>query len=268
MSLNVPVASKNAARPSIADRLRHVDLDVADVVAVPDRLEEPVGEPQGEQVVDGLLAQEVVDAEDLRLVEDGVERRVERLGRGQIGAERLLGDDATAVRPLRRQLRVAEQLDDRCRRRRAGRRGGRADGAGRRSPSPPRRRPPPAASGRPDRRRRSAASRTKASQAGPVGLVRPNSLTASRACWRNWSSVNAYWPGAEPTIRYLAGSSPALARWKSPGSSLRLARSPVAPKMTMTWSSGVGTSGVGGHRRTRRAPAVHTGRMTRGTGSS
>ena len=53
-----------------ADVLRGGDLDVVDVVAVPDRLEEGVGEPQRHEVLDGLLAEVVVDAEDLRLLED------------------------------------------------------------------------------------------------------------------------------------------------------------------------------------------------------
>ena len=93
--------------------LGHVDLDVADVVAVPDRLHQPVGEAQYEDVVHRLLAEEVVDAEDLRLVEDRVERLVELLGRGEVGAERLLGDDPPAVGATGRQLRRAEQFDDR-----------------------------------------------------------------------------------------------------------------------------------------------------------
>ena len=57
----------------IDERLGHVDLDVVDVLAVPDRLEEAVGEAQGEDVLRRLLAEEVVDAEDLVLVEDLVD---------------------------------------------------------------------------------------------------------------------------------------------------------------------------------------------------
>ncbi len=48
-----------------AQRLRHVDLHVVDEVAVPDRLEQPVGEAERQDVLRRLLAQEVVDAEDL-----------------------------------------------------------------------------------------------------------------------------------------------------------------------------------------------------------
>jgi hypothetical protein len=56
-----------------AQRLGHVDLHVVDEVAVPDRLEQAVGEAEGEDVLRRLLAQEVVDAEDLLLGEDLVQ---------------------------------------------------------------------------------------------------------------------------------------------------------------------------------------------------
>ena len=46
-----------------------------------------------------------------------------------------------------------------------------------------------------------------------------------------------------PITRYSSGISPAQWRLKSPGSSLRLARSPVAPNSTITWFSGRGRLG-------------------------
>jgi hypothetical protein len=51
-------------------RLRHVDLHVVDVVAVPHGLEHAVGEAQGDQVLHGLAPKEVVDAEHALLGED------------------------------------------------------------------------------------------------------------------------------------------------------------------------------------------------------
>ena len=51
------------------DRLGDRDLDVVDELAVPDRLEDPVREAQREQVLDRLLAEVVVDPEDLALLE-------------------------------------------------------------------------------------------------------------------------------------------------------------------------------------------------------
>ena len=52
-----------------AERLGDGDLDVVDELAIPDRLEDPVREAEREQVLDRLLAEVVVDPEDLRLVE-------------------------------------------------------------------------------------------------------------------------------------------------------------------------------------------------------
>jgi hypothetical protein len=80
-----------------ADRFGHGDLDMIDVLAVPERLDEAVGEPKDHDVLDRLLAQIVVDAVDLVLVQGLVEHPVERLGAVQIDAEGLLDDDATPV---------------------------------------------------------------------------------------------------------------------------------------------------------------------------
>ena len=55
--------------------LGHRDLDAGHVLAPPDRLEERVGEPEVEQVLDRLLAQVVVDPEDRCLAEDPVDGR-------------------------------------------------------------------------------------------------------------------------------------------------------------------------------------------------
>ena len=68
------------------------DLDVVDVVAVPERLEHAVGETERQQVLDRLLAQVVVDPEDLALLEhvEHLAVEFERLLQG--GAEGLLDD--------------------------------------------------------------------------------------------------------------------------------------------------------------------------------
>jgi hypothetical protein len=75
-----------------ADVLGHGDLHVVDVVGVPDGLEHLVGETQGQQVLDRLLAQVVVDAEHRVGGEDLLDDGVEFLGRRQVVAERLLDD--------------------------------------------------------------------------------------------------------------------------------------------------------------------------------
>ena len=72
-----------------------------DEVAVPDRLEQPVAEAEGKDVLRRLLAQEVVDAEDLVLRKDLVQLGVQRDRAFQVGSERLFHDDAGAVDEVR-----------------------------------------------------------------------------------------------------------------------------------------------------------------------
>ena len=79
------------------ERLGDIDLNLVDVVAIPDRLEQSVGEPEGQDVQRGLLAEEVVDAEDLLLGEGRMERGVELPRAAEVGAERLLHDDARTL---------------------------------------------------------------------------------------------------------------------------------------------------------------------------
>ena len=83
-------------RDPIADieRLGHVDLHVIDEIAVPDRLEQAVGETEREDVLRRLLAEEMIDAEDLVFGEHLVQRLVERHRAFEIGAERFFHDDA------------------------------------------------------------------------------------------------------------------------------------------------------------------------------
>ena len=71
---------------------------------VPEQLEEPIGEPQNEDVLHRLLAEVMVDPVYLLFVEDAPQRRIERAGRFEIVAERLLHDDARpgrSVAPMR-----------------------------------------------------------------------------------------------------------------------------------------------------------------------
>ena len=96
------------APPLDAEVLGHRDLDAGHEVAVPDRLEERVGEPEHEQALDRLLAQVVVDAEDVLLGEGLVEDPVELLGRLEVPAERLLDHDPGVARALG----GVEALDD------------------------------------------------------------------------------------------------------------------------------------------------------------
>src|SRR6185369_18065627 len=59
--------------------------------------EKRVGKSEVEQVLHRLLAEVVIDAEDVGLVEDRVQRVLQRLGRGEIATERFLDDHTRAV---------------------------------------------------------------------------------------------------------------------------------------------------------------------------
>jgi len=83
--------------PSDAEGLGHGDLDAVDVVAVPDRLQEGVGEAEVKEVLHRLLAQVVIDPEHGVLVEDLVDGPIQRPGRGQVPSERLLHDQPGPV---------------------------------------------------------------------------------------------------------------------------------------------------------------------------
>ena len=70
------------------------DLHVVDVAPVPDGLEDRVREAEGEDVLDRLLPEVVVDAVHLRLVEGGVHDLVELHGALEVMAVGLLDHDA------------------------------------------------------------------------------------------------------------------------------------------------------------------------------
>ena len=97
-----------------ADVLGDGDLHVVDVLPVPQRLEDAVGKAEDEQVLHRLLAEVVVDAVDLLLVEGGVQLVVEVAGALQVVSERFLHHHAcvAATVGLRQPLR-AEALRER-----------------------------------------------------------------------------------------------------------------------------------------------------------
>ena len=205
-----------------AQRLGHVDLDLGDVLGRPDRLEQPVREPEREDVLHVLLAEEVVDPEDLLLAEDRVQARVERLRRVDVGAERLLEDH---LRAARGQPGVADRADDRVHRRRRDRQV-EQDLRRRRRARP---RPPSTAAAR---------SRRVVGAAGHVAdpaderVPRPRRSPARgrtarprRARARRTSS-SPMSIGAVPMMRKSRGISPACVSSKNPGQ--ELARREVA----------------------------------------
>ncbi len=95
-----------------SDVLRHGDLDVIDVVVVPHRLEQLIGEPQRHHVLHGFLAQIVIDAEHRARREHAGDDPVQLLRAGQVVAERLLDHHPAPATGLLLGQAVRPQLID------------------------------------------------------------------------------------------------------------------------------------------------------------
>ena len=76
-----------------ADGFRGGDLHVIDVAAIPHRLEHAVAEPEHQHVLHCFLAEVVIDAIHLLLVEVLVREPVQRARAVEVDAEWLLDDD-------------------------------------------------------------------------------------------------------------------------------------------------------------------------------
>jgi len=96
------------------ERLGHGDLHMIDMIAIPDGLEQSVCESQHQDVLHRLLSEVMVDAIDLVFFEQPEELSIERLRRGEIGAERFLDNQATP-RPvlLASETRLTKMATDR-----------------------------------------------------------------------------------------------------------------------------------------------------------
>ena len=70
------------------------DLNVVDILAVPYRLKNAVGESQYQDILDRLLAQIVIDSIDLVFFQHPLQFVVESPSRFQIMPERFFDDDA------------------------------------------------------------------------------------------------------------------------------------------------------------------------------
>ena len=77
-----------------ADGFGSGDLNVVDVVAVPERFDDVVGKPENHDVLDGFFAEVVVNAVNLFFGEDFLEVAIELNGGLQVVAKGLFDDDA------------------------------------------------------------------------------------------------------------------------------------------------------------------------------
>ncbi len=92
------------------------------VAPVPDRFNDSVGEAEGQNILDGLFAEIMIDPVDLLFFQDLAELVIQVDGRGEIVAEWLFDHDAAPMPVfLLRQTRGAEVVyDNREKRRRGG----------------------------------------------------------------------------------------------------------------------------------------------------
>src|SRR5262245_23422924 len=89
------------------------DLNMIDVSAVPDRLEDGIAKAEHQQVLDGFLPKVMIDTINLVLVEHLPDFRVQRPRRFQIAPKWLLDDHASPVAlHLAGQAGVAELAND------------------------------------------------------------------------------------------------------------------------------------------------------------
>ncbi len=113
MSRSAPASVVVAAALFDADGFGDGDLDVVDVAAVPDGLEDSVGEAKRQDVLDGFFAEVVIDAVDLAFGGNFEKLLVEGFGGIEIVAERLFDDDAAPVAVfLVHEADFGEALDD------------------------------------------------------------------------------------------------------------------------------------------------------------
>ena len=89
-----------------SDFLRHRNSDMVHVAAIPERLEQQVGETKGQNVLHGLLAQVVINAEYLRFAKAARQRAIQPL-------RRVPGRIPAASRPPRR-LCASKSCDSRA----------------------------------------------------------------------------------------------------------------------------------------------------------
>src|SRR5215813_5392779 len=100
------------AAPLNTDALCRSDLNVIDIIAIPDRLKDSVCKAEDQDILYGLLAEVVIDAENLFLVENLVYLVIQFPGRFQIMSERFLDDDPSVAFLRMGHAMLAQKVDD------------------------------------------------------------------------------------------------------------------------------------------------------------
>src|SRR5689334_8514405 len=77
-----------------AEILRHGDLNTLDIVAVPERLEKRIGEPEVQDILNRTLAEVMIDTEYRFLGKGAGQGPVQFLSRDKVPSKWLFDDDA------------------------------------------------------------------------------------------------------------------------------------------------------------------------------
>ena len=94
-----------------AQRLRNRDGHMVHIAAVPDRLEDRIGKTHGEDVLHGLLAEEVIDTEYLLFTEELGQNIIDRAERIQVMAQWFFNNDAHVL-AVPRKIGRSQTLND------------------------------------------------------------------------------------------------------------------------------------------------------------
>src|ERR1039458_20378 len=87
--------------PLDPELLRHCDLHTLDVIPIPDRLQEAVGEAKEQKIENGLFTKVVVDTKDSRFRKHEMKSGIQLLRRGEIVPERLLDNHSSIFHAVR-----------------------------------------------------------------------------------------------------------------------------------------------------------------------
>src|SRR5690348_13831103 len=84
-----------------AEILRHRDLNTFDVVAVPERFEKGIGEPEVEHILNRSLPEVMINTEYRLFGKSAGQSPVQFLSRGKVSSEWLFDDDTRACSKTR-----------------------------------------------------------------------------------------------------------------------------------------------------------------------
>ena len=81
-----------------ADFFGNGDLDMINEITIPQRLKYTVGKPKDQKILDGFLAEIVIDTINLRLVKVPMQYVIQMLSACEVSAERFFHDESDLLK--------------------------------------------------------------------------------------------------------------------------------------------------------------------------